>query len=70
MTEDRQIGLTCNRYRHPAKLAEDWQAEGRKLAIATVVQTWGSAPQPIGSQSSTSEGNFLGSCRAAASRAR
>ena len=39
-----------------------WQAEGRKLAIATVVQTWGSAPQPTGSQLIIDgEGNFLGS---------
>jgi xanthine/CO dehydrogenase XdhC/CoxF family maturation factor len=39
-----------------------WQAEGRKLAIATVMQTWGSAPQPTGSQLVIdSEGNFLGS---------
>lgn len=39
-----------------------WQKEGRKLAIATVIQTWGSAPQPTGSQLLIdSEGNFLGS---------
>ena len=39
-----------------------WQGQGRKLAIATVVQTWGSAPQPTGSQLLIdSEGNFLGS---------
>jgi xanthine/CO dehydrogenase XdhC/CoxF family maturation factor len=39
-----------------------WQSEGRKLAIATVVQTWGSAPQPTGSQLVIDdEGNFLGS---------
>jgi xanthine/CO dehydrogenase XdhC/CoxF family maturation factor len=44
------------------RTALDWQAEGRKLAIATVVQTWGSAPQPTGSQLIIdSEGNFLGS---------
>jgi xanthine/CO dehydrogenase XdhC/CoxF family maturation factor len=39
-----------------------WQAEGRKLALATVIQTWGSAPQPTGSQLLIDgEGNFLGS---------
>ena len=39
-----------------------WHSQGRKLAIATVVQTWGSAPQPTGSQLLIdSEGNFLGS---------
>ena len=30
--------------------AADWLNQGRKLAIATVVETWGSAPQPVGSQ--------------------
>lgn len=42
--------------------ASDWLAEGRKVAIATVVETWGSAPQPIGSQLVIdAEGNFIGS---------
>ncbi len=39
-----------------------WQKEGRQLALATVVQTWGSAPQPTGSQLLIdADGNFLGS---------
>lgn len=39
-----------------------WLDQGRKLAIATVVETWGSAPQPIGSQLVIdAEGNFIGS---------
>jgi xanthine/CO dehydrogenase XdhC/CoxF family maturation factor len=42
--------------------ASDWLAQGRKVAIATVVETWGSAPQPIGSQLVIDgEGNFIGS---------
>jgi xanthine dehydrogenase accessory factor len=42
--------------------ALDWQAEGRRVALATVIQTWGSAPQPVGSQLVIdAEGNFLGS---------
>jgi xanthine dehydrogenase accessory factor len=42
--------------------ALDWQAEGRQVALATVIQTWGSAPQPVGSQLLVdAERNFLGS---------
>ena len=42
--------------------ALDWLAEGRGVAVATVIQTWGSAPQPVGSQLVIdAEGNFLGS---------
>jgi xanthine dehydrogenase accessory factor len=42
--------------------ALDWLAKGRQVALATVVQTWGSAPQPVGSQLVIdAEGNFLGS---------
>jgi len=39
-----------------------WLHEGRKIAVATVIETWGSAPQPVGSQLVIdSEGNFAGS---------
>jgi len=42
--------------------ASGWLKEGRKVAIATVVETWGSAPQPVGSQLVIDgEGNFIGS---------
>ena len=42
--------------------AVGWMGQGRQVAIATVVQTWGSAPQPVGSQLLIdAEGNFLGS---------
>ena len=30
--------------------ALDWLEEGRRVALATVIQTWGSAPRPVGSQ--------------------
>lgn len=41
--------------------ASHWLAEGRKVALATVVDTWGSAPQPVGSQLVVDDaGNFMG----------
>ncbi len=42
--------------------ALDWVIEGRTVALATVLQTWGSAPAPAGSQLAIDgEGNFAGS---------
>jgi xanthine/CO dehydrogenase XdhC/CoxF family maturation factor len=42
--------------------AEAWRREGRGVAIATVMETWGSAPRPVGSHLVIDdEGNFLGS---------
>jgi xanthine/CO dehydrogenase XdhC/CoxF family maturation factor len=44
------------------KAAEEWRKAGRGVALATVVETWGSAPRPVGSNLVIdSEGNFLGS---------
>jgi xanthine/CO dehydrogenase XdhC/CoxF family maturation factor len=42
--------------------AEAWKREGRGVAVATVIETWGSAPRPVGSHLVIDgEGNFLGS---------
>lgn len=42
--------------------AESWLSAGRKVALATVVQTWGSAPRPTGSQLAIDhEGQMVGS---------
>src|SRR5713101_4744980 len=44
------------------KAAEDWRRQGRGVALATVVETWGSAPRPVGSNLVIDkDGNFLGS---------
>jgi xanthine/CO dehydrogenase XdhC/CoxF family maturation factor len=44
------------------KAAEDWRKNGREVALATVAETWGSAPRPVGSNLIIDgEGNFLGS---------
>ena len=44
------------------KAAQDWRSAGRGVALATVVETWGSAPRPVGSNLVIdAEGNFLGS---------
>lgn len=42
--------------------AQRWREAGRGVAIATVVETWGSAPRPVGSHLVVNEdGSFLGS---------
>jgi xanthine/CO dehydrogenase XdhC/CoxF family maturation factor len=41
--------------------AHAWLAAGKRVALATVVETWGSAPQPLGSQLAIDQdGNFVG----------
>lgn len=42
--------------------AAEWHRQGKGVALATVVKTWGSSPRPIGSQLVVDEdGAFLGS---------
>ncbi len=46
----------------PLFLAEGWRNSGRNVAIATVIDTWGSAPRPAGSHLVIDDGgNFAGS---------
>jgi xanthine/CO dehydrogenase XdhC/CoxF family maturation factor len=42
--------------------AARWRADGRKVALATVISTWGSSPRPTGSQLAVADdGTFVGS---------
>lgn len=46
----------------PLLAAEGWLREGRRVALATVIETWGSAPRPAGSHLVIDgDGNFEGS---------
>ncbi|WP_137131231.1 XdhC family protein [Rhizobium sp. FY34] len=46
----------------PLMTAERWRRDGRAVAVATVLETWGSAPRPVGSHLVIDgEGNFEGS---------
>jgi xanthine/CO dehydrogenase XdhC/CoxF family maturation factor len=43
-------------------VAETWMKAGREVAVATVIDTWGSAPRPTGSHLVIDgDGNFEGS---------
>ena len=47
--------------------AAEWRKENNKVALATVVSTWGSSPRPVGSQMVVSEnldiyGSVSGGC--------
>ncbi|RVE96888.1 XdhC family protein, partial [Sinorhizobium meliloti] len=46
----------------PLAVAQTWHGQGRSVALATVIETWGSAPRPVGSHLVIDgEGNFQGS---------
>lgn len=47
--------------------AATWRSAGRKVALATVVATWGSSPRPVGSQMAVDDsgamaGSVSGGC--------
>src|SRR5688572_5663091 len=42
--------------------AAAWKGAGSNVALATVIETWGSSPRPVGSQLAVKEdGTFVGS---------
>lgn len=44
------------------QLAHDWHQQGKQVALATVIETWGSSPRPRGSQLVVdADGAFQGS---------
>ena len=56
-----------DRFDNMPETALAWQRAGRKVALATVVQTWGSAPRRVGSQlviadDGAIEGSVSGGC--------
>ena len=61
MTDTTQSPTT---YDHDDVLerAAEWRAQGKDVAIATVVSTWGSSPRPVGSQLAVDgDSNMIGS---------
>jgi xanthine dehydrogenase accessory factor len=53
--------------KNPLEIAIQWADEGRKVAIATVISTWGSSSRPVGSQlvvdsTGVFEGSVSGGC--------
>lgn len=62
-----QTPLTVPEERDPLQVARAWLDEGRGVALATVVKTWGSSPRPAGSQlvvrdDGLFEGSVSGGC--------
>jgi xanthine/CO dehydrogenase XdhC/CoxF family maturation factor len=61
-SEDMNTASALDTARDPLLIAQDWKSSGRDVVLATVVETWGSAPRPVGSHLVIdSEGNFHGS---------
>lgn len=57
-----EIGAMIPGNDDPLAVADRWLEEGKGVALATVVTTWGSSPRPVGSQLVVNEDyEFLGS---------
>ncbi len=44
------MNQVINHLEDPVEIALKWHDEGREVALATVIATWGSSPLPVGSQ--------------------
>ena len=54
--------MTIAEYDRIPEIARDWLREGKGAALATVIETWGSAPRPVGAQLAISnDGEIMGS---------
>ena len=50
------------RHENILEQATGWRSGGKNVALATVIETWGSSPRPIGSQLAVDEdGRMIGS---------
>ena len=59
--------LTSPNLNCPVAIALEWFSKGQKVVVATVIETWGSAPRPLGSQlfirgDGIFEGSVSGGC--------
>lgn len=50
---------TAERHDDILEQAAAWREAGAKVAIATVVRTWGSSPRPVGSQMAVQDGGDI-----------
>lgn len=62
-----QAGVTDRDPQDVVQTALEWRQAGRSVALATVVQTWGSSPRPAGSNlviadDGAFEGSVSGGC--------
>lgn len=57
-----KMDMTVSEHDDVLRQLADWQDRGRKVALATVVSTWGSSPRPVGSQLGINDqGEMIGS---------
>jgi len=59
---DQPVSSAASQVEDTFATAADWARAGRSVALATVIETWGSSPRPVGSQLVVDiDGAFVGS---------